>query len=604
MKTKLSRREVISYLRNIIGTAGVYPLLPVSLQASNASGDDEHYFIFVELKGGLHYGIATDCPDPNSLPDDKNIVMPLTLNEDGTLKQDYTLTPEQLAYLNYTGKIDTLMSEQDVPIPLGYLTDAYFAALPPCVAHGNTGAGYRYSLGWSASPLKDYVNKLSVLRGVYMQGTFHGPANEEIYSGAKDGSKPHVAGVLAKLLTEKYKVSKPLDNLVLDGAAYVVGDGAMPAIKLPSSAISKVVEKIGGEGFALQQPRKVLEALQDTYGFAGMEDIVSAYLASFAKAEQIKQKLKTTGIKGGDISLNVKQQLDACAALFHNDLARVITICTGRDGGFGAFDAHGGLYAKDEEETGTPHSKFLQDTMQGIADFIKSIEDPKHENHALKGKVTMIISSEYGRNNNFAGSLTAYNEDYNPAAEIKEGKEGEEGEEQEEEGENLSLTNNLGMLGNGHFFPNNNYIFYGKGIQAGVWLGESDPVSRFPYCAKFKNPATANAENITLAAANAENITEAFVDPFTTRPVMAGGKLTAKEGFVNVGINFDPNALDASKGMPHMRGHAKTIRALMARDVVRTIMHCAGLGDEYEKYYGNDDSEELPAYAITQLLED
>ena len=296
MAAKFTRREVIAYLRNILGTAGVYPLLPASLQASNTvSGDDEHYFIFVELKGGLHYGIATDCPDPAKLPDDDKIIMTLNLNDDGTLVSNQQLTAKQLEYINYSGNINQLMSEQDVPLPFGYLTNAYFAALPPCVAHGNTAAGYRYSLGWAASPFKDYVDKLSVLRGIYMQGTFHGPANEEIYSGAKDGSKPHVAGVLANLLNEKYKTSKPLDNLVLDGAAYVVGDGALPAVKLPSRAISKVVEKIGGESFSLEHPQKVLQALQTKYGFAGMESIVSNYLASFTKAEQIKQNLANTG---------------------------------------------------------------------------------------------------------------------------------------------------------------------------------------------------------------------------------------------------------------------------------------------------------------------
>ena len=579
MTVKLTRREIIAHLRNILGTAGVYPLLPSSLLASDTNKDDEHYFIFVELKGGVHYGIATDCPNPESLPENENIVMPLTLNDDGTLNQEHTLNDKQKEFINYSGNIADPLSSQ-LSLPNAYLTDGYFAALPPCVAYGKTSADYRYSLGWAAAPLKDYVDNISVLRGVYMQGTFHGPANEEIYSGAKDGSKPHVAGVLANLLTEKYKVVKPLDNLVLDGAAYVVGDDTMPAVKLPSSAISKVVEKIDGKGFSLEQPRKIMEALQDKYGFAGMESIVKAYRDSFDKAKQIKQNLAATGIKGGDISFDVGKQLDTCAALFKNNLARVVTICTGKDQGFGIFDAHEGLYAQGGESSNSlPHSKILQDTMQGIADFIKSIENPNGANHTLKGKVTLVVSSEYGRNNNFAGSLIAYNTEY------------KENTKKDEVGMR-SFTDNVGMLGNGHFFPNNNYIFYGKGIQNGVWLGESDPVLRFPYCAKFDE----------LRNATVKNITTAFADPLAPRPTEAGGKVSAKQDFSNVGVNFDPNDLDASIGVPHKRDHAKKIRALMAKDAVRTIMHCAGQADKYADYYGLDENEKLPAYAITQLL--
>lgn len=575
MDKKFSRREVIAYLRNVLCTAGVYPLLPASLQASDTSseGEDEHYIIFVELKGGLHYGIATECPDPTKLPNDPNIYMELLLDKDGTLKEP-TLVGNQSKYLTYKGNIGAPLSDQ-LQLPLAYLTDGYFAALPPCFASGKTTAGYRYNLGWAASPLKDYVDKISVLRGVYMQGTFHGPANEEIYSGAKDGSKPHVAGVSANLLTQKYG-TKSLDNLVLDGAAYVVGDGALPAVKLPSSAISKVVEKLdsGGAGFSLDHPRKVLSALQSRYGFTGMESIVDSYKASFATATDIKSKLANTGIKGGDISQNVKQQLDVCAEFFKNNLARVVTICTGSNVVFGNFDAHSGLYADDGEFP--KHSKLLRDTLKGIADFIESVENGS--NRDLKGKITLVVSSEYGRNNNFAGSLVSFNPDQ------KEGFEEEE---------SYSSTNNIGMLGNGHFFPNNNYIFYGKGIKGGVWLGESDPLLRFPYLVKFQELKTAT---------NAQNTADAFVDPFAPRPKVGGGKLTAKPGFSNVGTNFDPNSLDASKGVPHQSGHAEDIRALLAKDVVRTIMQSAGFGDAYEEYYGRDENEPLPAYVIKQLL--
>ena len=47
MSVKFSRRKLIYHLKNILGTAGFYPLLPLSLTAQDAAVDpQEHFFYF------------------------------------------------------------------------------------------------------------------------------------------------------------------------------------------------------------------------------------------------------------------------------------------------------------------------------------------------------------------------------------------------------------------------------------------------------------------------------------------------------------------------------------------------------------------------------
>ena len=67
---KFSRRDVIAHLRNIISTAGAYPLIASPLIAQNSSpadSKDEHFFIFVELKGGVHHTVTTDYPSIDAI---------------------------------------------------------------------------------------------------------------------------------------------------------------------------------------------------------------------------------------------------------------------------------------------------------------------------------------------------------------------------------------------------------------------------------------------------------------------------------------------------------------------------------------------------------
>lgn len=543
---KLTRREVLAYLRNIVATAGVLPLLPAPLLATPKEKD--HFFIFVELMGGIHYGITTDCPDPSLLPNDPEIFIPLTLNDRGIAISPSlsTLTEEQKSLLE---------SE------LAYTSNGYCAALPiNGNSHGMTSAGYRYGLGWAGSPLKNYTDRISVLRGVFMQGTFHGSANIELYTGGVGGSKPHIAGVLTDLLPEE----KPLDNLVLDSATYLSNDKNLPAVKLTSNAINRVIEKIDKATANTDASRQILTALQSKY--SGMDKIIGQYLAALSSLQDIKAKIAKSNHAPGNLSANLAEQLKLCSSFFKNGLTNIATVAVGNRPPFGGFDSHSFLYADNGE--GGSFANRIKDTMAAIASFIDSVEsDP-----ALHGKVTLVVSSDFGRNNNFAGSDVRFSS-------ITPGPTNNE--------EETPTVNPIGVLGNGHFFPNNNYLFYGKGIKGGVWLGESDAVLRYPYCVDLKN----------LSDATASNIANFFFDPFTKESRTVGGYLVAKEGFNYPGLVYDASAGVLDISYPFKSSHPDTIRALMVKDVIRTLMHCAGKEDKHEEKYGKDKS-----YAITQLL--
>ena len=155
--------------------------------------------------------------------------------------------------------------------------------------------------------------------------------------------------------------------------------------------------------------------------------------------------------------------------------------------------------------------------------------------------VTLVVSSDFGRNANFAGAQFG--------------------------------TGGDGTLGNGHYYLNNNYIFCGKNIN-NVWLGASDPITRYPYVADF---AQLN-NGISGDAAFHDPI-----DPVSKTP--QSQTLQIKQGFVA------PQLQDEVSGAPvyaprYVR--AKTLqRALMAKDVVRTIMAIAGLDSEFNASYEN-----------------
>ena len=83
--------------------------------------------------------------------------------------------------------------------------NGYFCALPMTDKNGReiyyvNGQHNQQHLGSAGLALDSHANDISVLRGVYMLGNFHGFASKEIYSGSSTDAGPHVAGVLAKMM--------------------------------------------------------------------------------------------------------------------------------------------------------------------------------------------------------------------------------------------------------------------------------------------------------------------------------------------------------------------------------------------------------------------
>ena len=316
-----SRRELITGVRNVLLSAAGAPfLLPSRLRAEG----DDHYFIFVELKGGAHHLLSTDSPYPQEL--DKiaqqypDAVMRFSPDIDGVSKLGFMMD-DDLAD-NWKTKIIAGIRRYNRLFSL----NAYCLALPHIIRDGKRitmhQAGttqsnrYRYCLGWSGMPLANLVNEISVLRSVYMLGDFHGRANIEIYSGHPDNIGPHVAGVLSQHLAEKYG-NKPLDNLVLDGAAYANSDKR--AIKLSWQALSALasnLNKNSGDNFS--HMRIIAESLlqQDDLQLSGANRVrIAQYVQALSEANPVREGLSQAGVDEGDLSLDLRRQLDSCLAL-------------------------------------------------------------------------------------------------------------------------------------------------------------------------------------------------------------------------------------------------------------------------------------------------
>ncbi len=564
---KFSRRELIAHLRNIIGTAGAYPLItsPLLGQAGETStaNDDEHFFIFVELKGGVHHTVTTDYPSIdtiNKIKDSHNravMTFPLGDQYSSFLSGDQTTPAQQQRLRN---DIEAALTGGKNKWADSIELNGYFCALPYDKAKADD---YYYQspsdssirLGPAALSLAEHAAKMSVLRGVFMTGTFHGLANEEIYSGSSDRKGSHVAGVLAQQLETKYG-ARPLDNLVLGRAAYVTANegNPKPAVQVPFATIRALADKGAGDiGLKFEYAEHIARALQAKYGLGeGQSAILDEYLASFKMAGNAKENLKKLNFtpKAGDarsIELNLLAQLETCRLLIKSGMSRVLTVCVGQSQGFGGFDAHRYYYHDPQYADDMSYFKLTQLTMADLAAFITKMENEQYdENRKWKDVLTIVVSSEFGRSNNFNDS-----------------------------------DNRVGQFGNGHYYFNNNYIFYGKNVQAGRWLGASDPITRYPHVADFTK----------LNSGRDEELLAAFADPLDKLVNIGDGsldlgqKIALKEGYESGPLQIDADTMESASYL-HQPG--TTNRALMARDVVRTIMDIAGVESSFGNYYVDD----------------
>lgn len=546
---KITRRELITYFRNVIGTAGLYPLLPSSLLAQTAPPKDEHFFIFVELLGGAHHLITTDYPDPDAIAaieqKHKSAVMRFALERYPSFKDDPELTNYKLYDL---GQKATLQGDIQTSFTNDiYRANGYFIALPDRI--GDNEGFYRsptdpaQRLGAAGLPLADYSKDISVVRGVHMLGNFHGLANRELYSGSDTKKGTHVAALIAAELQKTYG-QLPLNDIYLEGASTAELRGA--SISWDSLFSSTLAND---EQMALAaHTHKVATALQHDFKFSERQQhIITSYLNTFTQMETVWQKMQTakqaSGYTKGKISDDLDEQLKACLTLFTQGLTRVITFGVGNESGNGKFDTHVRLF--HNQPPADSHYRLLHRTMTQLAeaiDYMKKTPYPGDHTKKWIDMVTVVVSSEFGRPANFTGGNPGHYEN--------------------------------GQPGNGHYYLNNNYILFGKNVTKGLWLGSSDPITRFPHVVDFD-------------ALNAGQLRDAFIDPLTPDCKQPLSTPKFRADFTG-SANYLDTSNDYDVVVPHKRSNHKQ-RTLMAKDIVKTIAAIAGIDNEqFTEHYKND----------------
>lgn len=381
----LSRREFAILLKKIVGSSALYPIVSNPLLAKST---DDHFFIFVELKGGVHNLISTDFPDQQQLKSIKEkypgvIIEFMPNDRPGFMHEDLSQ--------HYKDSLRNKDSD-------AYLDNGYFTVLPANLAtgegfvNGMTTSNRPYRLGIAGLPLADQVNAISVLRGVFMLGNSHGLANNELYSGHTIRGD-HVAIVLAKLLAQKNGI-KPLDNLMIDGAVYLQDKG-QPAKAVSSQALLSLLTN-ADDSFPLANPKMIAQSLAKYVG-RHEQGIFDSYVKAFREAEQIlAQNTNFSQENSQEMRFDLKRQLDLCLSLIQNNLSRVLTVRMGGTSTFGYFDTHTGLYHLiPEEMAGTvnnpdessPHHSNLARTMTDLANFIDKLKTTPYQDNPRKKNV-------------------------------------------------------------------------------------------------------------------------------------------------------------------------------------------------------------------------
>lgn len=458
----LSRRDLLR-----AATAGGIGVLGSSFlrfeDIARAETTSDHFFLFVELRGGVAWNLATGARDLATLPlDDPKIVQTIELEADATTAP---FTAEQRnALLNAPGARS--LHGNFIALP-------YVGSLEESYRKGTTRLGCPWRLGLSGHALEEHVNDIAVVHGVRNIHNFHGGANDEIWSGIfndrTDQKKKHVAGTLAQRLTSE-RGALLLDNIVLEGATFSGKTGldfATPMkIDVRSLGLLAVAQSSGTvapeQRFA--RARQLAEALgnQTTLG-PQHKDAFLGYLSALEKGPAVQKRLAQIAdrLATGEASYDLDLQVDTAVTLFETRLTRVATLCLGTPNGMnqidgnGLFDGHYGFFHKAPAGTTSRtrtygHYLNVKSAMASIARLIKRLKATMVNGKSLFEQTTVVVASEFSRPSNFAG-----NEDGG------------------------------GYLGVGHYHYNNDYILFGKGINGGAWIGENDPVTQYSYLTKM-----------------------------------------------------------------------------------------------------------------------
>jgi hypothetical protein len=402
------------------------------------------------------------------------------------------------------------------------------AALAASYRKGTTSLGASYVLGFAGEPLRPFIDELAVVRGIHQTANFHGRANVEAFSCDPDSKYPHVAAVIAKAL-EARGGELPLDNLVFENATFADSTttaGATP-VRLTAGTLGAIARGAIAAGSVdlLSPARAIADAISRRAGISqSYKGLLEQYAKSISGSPSVKQKLSIIKDQLGvqDASLDLLGQLKTATAMFGAGLSRVATVCYGAKtdnnnvDSFGLFDAHRGMYhslgATEVEKTSFLHHKKVEKACQDLAAFFDYLKRTDYTStKKLSQVVTVVVSSEFGRPSNFFGN--------------------EGGGEQP---------------GCGHYWFNNNYLLFGKGVRGGAWIGKGDAIRQMGH----------------------------LVD-LTTLDGPLGNIKTQAIAFQNGGESTDPAAFSRTGDL----------RPLQPRDVIKTVLSIARLDSAFDTYY-------------------
>lgn len=543
------------FVKAAAGTAALTSLPFSKFEAVAQAENEEHFFIFVELRGGVHWILATDGRDPSKLPRDpsdptkySDRVVPFEVTETLPTVDEYQLLSKRLS--SFDPESGAILATR--------LLYPYVGSMEDSSSTFTTNLGLEGCLGFAArEELAPFVNDIGVFRGVYMQGGFHNNT-PEMFTGAEDGGVGSWSSFIAHGLKEKLGV-KLLDNIGLENPYYTgaKADGALPLVGMTGEALNALGQSSAYEELKQWDMKRKYGLVSGISSAAAnvwqhseqRRDLMKLYSGEVLNAEEQQRLISRLDIPEGDQSLNLQSQLSTVMSLFKNGLSRVANVCLGASNGrnqvdgFGLFDCHRGLFhlteGDDSRANSERHHLNVKRAMGDLATFIKTLkETPYNAQKSFFDVTTVVVTSEYARPSNFSGN---------------EASGGEGG------------TN----FGNGHYAPNNNYILFGKGVKKGAWLGSNDIVSQHAkmYDFRYLDPRSGDkfedgAEPQAPASAAEYEQYASVVKDLQGDPSMEEGEDLKLEG---------------------------SLRPVMAKDIGRTLFEIAGLSEAYtEKFQRKD----------------
>jgi hypothetical protein len=517
---------------------------------ARAAEGPEHFFLFIELQGGIAWNLATDARDLDRLPmNDPRIVKTIELKADASTPP-FT-SEESRALLNAPGA--KALHGNFIVLP-------YIRSLAESYRKGTTNQGCAWRLGLSGDPLEPHVNDIAVVRGVRNIHNFHGGANDEIFSGIfndrADQKKKHIAGTISSHLSRE-RGSLLLDNVVFEGATFSGRSGndflAPTKIDVRSLGMLAATQGSGGStgvsGTAAAAQRFAnARQLADAVGGVSPlgpqhREAFEAYLSALQKGPAVQKRLAEIAdrLQTTEASLDLDVQVDTALTLFQTGLTRVATLCIGAPNSTnnvdrnGLFDAHYGYFHKAPEgaQRAKTYGHYLnvRTVMKSLARLIAQLKSTTLNGKSLFEQTTVVMSTDFSRTSNFAG-----NEDSGP------------------------------RLGAGHYYFNNDFILFGKGVKGGAWVGDNDPVTQYAYLTKMA----------TLDQSDPNAIGYSIPSFFT---------LNTTTNVRNVPSDARIEGLSCESQIKFVGGEE---RPMMPKDIMRTLYTIAGVDPKFRESYGGN----------------